>query len=290
MELYVDLAGEVVLVTGGSSGIGEAAVRVCLEAGANVAFCARGGQALDATCERLRTAGFGEDRVLAQRADVSNATAVAAFFAAATERFGGLNGVIHAAAVLGPIGNICDVEPSEWLRALEIDLFGSFLVVREACRHMRDRGGRIALFSGGGASGPFPNYSAYACSKVGVVRLTETIAEEMGPHGVAINCVAPGFVATNIHIGTLDAGPEAAGTTYFAKTQDEIASGGVSPELGARAAAFLISNAAGGITGKFVSAVHDELADWTAHTDILASTDVFTLRRILPRDRGMDWQ
>lgn len=264
------LSGKSVIVTGASMGIGETAARICLEAGARVTLCARGGEALDSVIARFEAMGYA-DAVTGLPTDVSRKDDVPRLFDRAQESFGEVDGVIHAAAVLGPIASITEVEPDAWLETVHIDLFGTFLVVREACRRMRDRGGRIALFAGGGASAPFPKHTAYACSKVAVVRFTETVALEMHAHDIEINCIAPGLVATRMTAG-------------------KDISNAVSPEYGARAAAFLVSDAAKGINGKFVAAVHDDYVRWHEHPDALHTTDIFTLRRILPRERGMDWQ
>jgi NAD(P)-dependent dehydrogenase (short-subunit alcohol dehydrogenase family) len=151
-------------------------------------------------------------------------------------------------------------------------------------------GGRIVVFSGGGASGPFPNYTAYACSKVAVVRLIETAALEMAPYGIEINCLAPGFVLTRMHKQTIEAGAMTVGADYFERTQSEIQRGGTPIEVAARAALFLASDRSSGITGKLVSARHDGWREWPDHISELQTNDIFTLRRILPKDRGMDWQ
>jgi len=221
---------------------------------------------------------------------VSRADQVEALFEAAQAAHGAVHGLIHCAAVLGPIGPLADADPGEWLDALHINLFGSFLVMREAVRRMRERGGgRLVLFSGGGAGYGFPNYSSYAAAKVAVVRLVETLAREVGAQGIEVNALAPGFVATRIHAQTLEAG-ERAGAEYLRSTREQLAAGGVPPGVGANAAVFLVSDAARGITGKFVAAPYDDLAQWLEHLDTLRSTDVFTLRRIVPRDRGEAWQ
>jgi NAD(P)-dependent dehydrogenase (short-subunit alcohol dehydrogenase family) len=285
----IDLNGRNILVTGGSQGIGASAVVKALESGANVVFCAR--TATDVTAAEARYANdFGARRVAGIAADVSDPTSVEAALDAVRERFGALHGVIHAAAILGPIGNVLDVEPQAWLRTLEINLYGTFLVVRAAWRTMRrSGGGRIAVFSGGGAATPFPRYTAYACSKVGVVRFVESVAIEMAEDRVAINAIAPGFVATRMHRETLAAG-EAAGRDYLARTKADLEKGGVPAELGAEAACFFISDAAAGITGRFAAAPWDDWRGWPERLEELRGSDFFTLRRILPRDRGSDWQ
>ena len=283
-----NLVGKNILVTGGSLGIGYAAAETCLKAGASVVICARNSIDLQAAVTQLKSQGY--DKVAELSADVTQIEQVEAALNAVESHFGKLDAVIHAAGILGPIGTLTQVDPIEWFNTIQVNLFGAVLVTRQAClRLQKTGGGRIVLFSGGGAAYAFPNYSAYACSKVGVVRLTETIAEEMADDHIQINCVAPGFVITRLHQQTLAAG-ELAGKDYLEKTKAQIDQGGVSPYVGAAAAAFFASDAAEGITGKFVAAPHDGWKDWGAHLPELRDTDIFTLRRILPKERGMDWQ
>jgi NAD(P)-dependent dehydrogenase (short-subunit alcohol dehydrogenase family) len=272
-----DLHGTSIVVTGGSMGIGQAVARACLEAGANVTICARGGHALARAQSEFRESGFAAS-IASVEADVSIAADVARTFDVAAARFGRVDGVVNAAAVLGPAGSILDVDPEAWLQAVRIDLFGTFLVTREACKHMRARGGRIVLFAGGGASAPYPNFTAYASSKVAVVRFAETAAQEMHAAGIEINALAPGLVNTRMVEQTQRSG--------FATP----AAAAVSPDIAARATAFLLSNAARGITGKFVAPNFDDYERWPEHLAELRATDVFTLRRILPKERGMEWQ
>ena len=288
MTPEIDLSSKNILITGGSMGIGYAAAEACLQANGRVAICARNRDDLDKAVSSLKEQGH--QHIVGISADVTQQDEVETVLNEVESHFGSLNAVIHSAGIYGPIGSITDVNPEEWLDAIRINLFGSFLVARQSClRLQKNGGGRIALFSGGGAATPFPNYTAYACSKVGVVRFTETIAQEMAPHQIEINCIAPGFVITRLHQQTLAAG-HLAGEKFLETTKAQIEKGGVPVSLGAATAAFLISDRAKGITGKFVAAPYDGWSDWPEHLDELKSTDIFTLRRILPKERGMDWQ
>jgi 3-oxoacyl-[acyl-carrier protein] reductase len=282
------LSGKRVVVTGASRGIGFACAAEALRGGASVMMCARGADELRAAAELL--AGEFPGRVVYERADVSSEADVVRACDRTLEAFGGIDGVVHAAAVLAPIGNVLEVDPAAWRANLDVNLFGTFLIVRHAARRMRPAGGRIVAFSGGGASGPFPNYTAYACAKVALVRFVETVAQELRADGIEINALAPGFVATRMHHETLAAGAAAAGAAYLERTKGELESGGVPPEVPAGAAAFLISDRARGITGKFVSAVYDGWQTWPEHLAELDGGDLFTLRRILPKERGLSWQ
>lgn len=276
------------LITGGSRGIGFACAAEALRAGASVTLCARGAGELRAA-HALLAGEFGAARVASETCDVAREVEVERACERATATFGALDAVIHAAAILPPIGNVLEVDPAAWRANLEVNVFGTFAVVRHAARRMRGRGGRIVAFSGGGASGPFPNYTAYACSKVAVVRFVETVAVELRDEGIEINALAPGFVATRMHQDTLAAG-SAAGVDYLERTKGELEGGGVPPEVPAAAAVFLISERARGITGRFVSAVYDGWQHWPDHLAEIEGSDLFTLRRILPKERGLTWQ
>jgi len=283
-----DLTGKIVVITGGSMGIGFACAEVCLRAGARVMICARTEKPLRDAITRLHERGYVD--IKAKVADVTKVEDIKALLEVTIKEYGSLDGLIHCAAVLGPVGPMTDVESEPWFDAIHINLYGTFLVTRLACRQMMTRGGgRIVIFSGGGAASPFPNYTAYGCGKAAVVRLAETLAQEVRPFNIQVNCIAPGFVVTKMHEGTLAAG-EKAGREYLDRTRREIESGGVPASLPARTAAFLLSDRAKGITGKLVASVHDGWEAWPDHLEELQQTDIFTLRRILPKDRGMNWQ
>lgn len=302
------LAGRGVVVTGGSSGIGYACAEEVLRAGGRVVLSARGAERV-ARAVALLAGEYGGGRVHGVVADVGVEGDVARLFREAEGWLGAVTGVIHAAGIQGPIGPTAEVEPAAWLEAVRINLFGSYLVAAAAVRVMggaevaegaaaRGDGGAvgsIVLLSGGGAATPFPRYTAYAASKAGVVRLAESLAVEVAELGIRVNALAPGFVATPIHEATLAAG-ELAGSEYLRRTREQLAEGGVPAELAARAAVFLLSDESVGITGRLVSAPWDRWWEWperlgrSGQPGGAAADDLFRLRRIVPRDRGGEWQ
>lgn len=278
------LPEKTVLITGGSMGIGRACAAETLEAGARVVLVARGKETLDDTAHELAEE-HGTERVIAITADIGRADDVERAVAESIEHFDRIDGLVHAAAQIGPIGPLLDTGPEAWAATIQTNLVGTYNVAAAVGRAMRAAGtGRIVLFSGGGGTSPFPNYSAYASSKAAVVRLAETLAYELQPHNVTVNALAPGFVATRMHKATLAAG-EHAGTDYLERTRRELEAGGVPPRLAARAVVFLLSDRAAGITGRLLAAPWDRWWEWPEHQDAIEDTDLFTLRRIVPEDR-----
>jgi 3-oxoacyl-[acyl-carrier protein] reductase len=137
--------------------------------------------------------------------------------------------------------------------------------------------GRAVTLSGGGGTAPLARYDAYAASKAAVVRLTENVAVD---GEVEVNCVAPGFVATRMHAGTLTAGPEAAGADYYRRTQAQLAEGGFPAAEAAALVAFLLSDSAAGISGRLLSAQWDPWREDEFRRRLRNDRSLATLRRI----------
>jgi 3-oxoacyl-[acyl-carrier protein] reductase len=131
--------------------------------------------------------------------------------------------------------------------------------------------------------------TAYAASKAAVVRFAESLALEVKDEGIDVNAIAPGALNTRMMQELLAAGPAAVGSAFFARMKRIADEGGTPLEKGAALAVFLASAASDGITGKLLSAVWDPWHTLPAHLEDLARTDVYTLRRIVPPDRGLRW-
>jgi NAD(P)-dependent dehydrogenase (short-subunit alcohol dehydrogenase family) len=284
------LAGRVALITGGTRGLGLEIARAYLDAGADgVCVCGRDPVALQHAAGVLEGVAGPAQRVLAVPADVSVAEDVERLVDTVLTGLGGLTILVSNAGIYGPKGTIDRVDWSEWVGAIEVNLFGSVLPARAVASHFKDRGyGKIVQLSGGGATGPLPGLSAYAASKAAVVRFAETLAGELREHRVDVNAIAPGALNTRMLDEVLAAGPGQVGADFYAQALAQQRSGGVPLSRGAELAVFLGSAASDGITGKLLSAVWDPWSELPRHSADLQS-DVYTLRRIVPGDRGLDW-
>jgi NAD(P)-dependent dehydrogenase (short-subunit alcohol dehydrogenase family) len=269
--LSADLHRRRILVTGGSMGLGLAVCQVLAAQGARVVAASRGRTDLEAAVSELEGSGH-EALVL----DVSDAAAWPQAMAT-IDRGGALDGLVTAAGILGPIGALETAEMEQFAATIAINLVGTALALHHALPRLRLCGGRAVTFSGGGGTGPLPRFDAYAASKAAVVRLTENVATETG---VPVNCVAPGFVATRIHDDTLAAGPEAAGAAYYERTRAQLQEGGFPASEAAELVAYLLSDGAGQISGRLISAQWDPWRDEAFRDRLRGDPDLGRLRRI----------
>jgi NAD(P)-dependent dehydrogenase (short-subunit alcohol dehydrogenase family) len=278
------------IVTGGSLGLGQAIVREFVKEGASVLFCARGEAALDELRRDLARHLRPEQKISALPCDITSAKEVAALFERFASEFGTLHTLVNNAGIYGPKGPSESVDWHEWTRAMEINLYGTFLSCRAAIPLMKKAGhGKIINLSGGGATNPLPRLSAYAASKAAVVRLTETLAEELRDVHIDVNAVAPGALNTRLLDEVLEAGPEKVGETFFKKMRRQAEEGGDGLEQGARLCVYLASDASDGITGKLISAQWDPWENLHERRAEIATSDIYTLRRIVPKDRAKNW-
>ncbi len=286
------LTGRSAIITGASQGLGRAIAEQFVRAGASVLLVARDEECLRQTERDLaaRTRQPGQV-VVAFAGDVSRPETCQAIVAHALGVLPGLTALVNNAGIYGPKGPIEDNDWGEWVRTIEVNLFGTVLMCRAALPHLRKQGyGKIINLSGGGATAPLPRLSAYAASKAAVVRFTETLAEETRGDGIDVNAVAPGALNTRLLDEILAAGPEKVGKNFYERSLKQKAEGGVALDRGAELAVFLASAASDGITGRLLSAVWDDWAGLPARRQKLAGSDIFTLRRIVPKDRGEQWQ
>ncbi len=235
-----------IVVVGGTGGLGSAVVGALLARGDRVLATGRDPDRLDA----LRRRGAA-----ASPLDLGDPGCGEALATAAREELGPtLDGLALVAGRLEPIGPTRAVDLEALAATLDEHVLGALRVI-QACAPLLDAATEpsLVLFSGGGATGPFPRYSAYALAKVATVRLAENLAAE--EPGWRVNAVAPGFVATGMHETTLAADRDAVGP-YFEETERRLREA-TPPEAAAGLVAFLLSPASTGISGRLVSAVWD---------------------------------
>lgn len=284
------LSGKVAIITGANQGLGLEIAKQYVSAGADVMLCARNADLLQEVQTDLLKLAIPEQKVLAKAGDVSVEADVQALVSDTLTTLGGCHILVNNAGIYGPKGAVEEVNWSEWIKAIEINVYGSVLMCRAILPHFKAQGyGKVIQLSGGGATNPIPRISAYAVSKAAIVRFAETLAEEVRGTGIDVNSIAPGALNTRMLDEVLEAGPEKVGKDFYERSLKQKDSGGAPLGRGAELALFLASAASDGITGKLISAVWDNWEHWPEHLEELSSSDVYTLRRIVGRDRGCVW-
>jgi 3-oxoacyl-[acyl-carrier protein] reductase len=288
------LKDKVAIITGASKGLGFEIAKKYIEAGVSgLAICARNKTDLFiATNELEKLVDPLQQKLDSCQVDVSNPDSANRFIKEVVYRFGHIDILVNNAGIYEPIGLTEDVQYDEWVRTIEINLFGSANMCRGVLPYLKSNNtcGKIIQIAGGGATKPMPRFSAYAASKAAVVRFAETIATECKNDGIDVNCISPGALNTDMLDEALVAGKDAVGFDRYKELVNQKENGGDSIENAADLAVFLGSYLSDGISGKLISAVWDSWSSLPEHIDELKSTDIYTLRRIVPADRNKNWQ
>jgi 3-oxoacyl-[acyl-carrier protein] reductase len=282
------LAGKRAVITGASQGLGQSIATLFAKEGADVLVCARSAGDLKLAEERIRAEARG--KVAAKVASIASEADVRALVEEAEQKLGGLDVLVCNAGIYGPKGPIDELDWASWVEAIQINLLGTVLCCRLFLPLLKKSPrGKIILLSGGGATKPLPFLSAYAASKAGVVRFGETLAGELAEFGIDVNSVAPGALNTRMLQEVLDAGPEKVGAAFYRASIEQREKGGTPLDAGASLCLYLASDESNGITGKLISAAWDPWREFAEHRQDLDKTDIYTLRRIVPGERGLSW-
>ena len=269
-----------IVLTGSSTGIGRAIAERLLSRGHRVWGLARSDQADFA-------AQHGENFRHA-RCDVSRWSDVERAAAEVAAAWPHVDALIACAGLQGEVGRALAADPTRWSETVRANLDGTFYVLRafDALLARASRRAKVVCFSGGGATKSRPRFSAYGVAKTAVVRLVETIADEERGRPFDINAIAPGAINTRLTDEVLALGPAVVGEAEFAAAQKQKATGGASLEKVLGLVEWLLSPASDGITGRLIAAPWDPWPTLAAHKDELAGSDIYTLRRIVPEERG----
>ena len=243
-------------------------------AGARVGLLSRSQAELDLAKLEIEQAGGNALRL---RADVRDPEQLQAAVDRMRAAFGGIDALIAAAGVQGPIGPFPATRAKPWNETIEINLIGTVNACRAVLPPMMEkRRGKIILIAGGGSGHSRPNFSAYAASKAALVRFAECLAEEVRDDNVQVNCVSPGGAYTHMTDEILHAGEERAGRREIEEAEQVRVTGGITPEKQIQLALFLASERSNHISGKLIH-VND---DWRRFEQENMKPELFTLRRV----------
>lgn len=270
----MSLQGKAIIVTGGSRGIGKAIVEKLHEAGASVLAVSRSAQDL-----KLLDSQFKE-RFASLAIDITASRAPGACLEELSRLPGELHGIVCAAGIIGPLGPLEELSPEDWEHVFQVNVFAAMRLSQAVLPKLKQRkSGSIVLFSGGG-QGPQANRTAYTASKGAIWRFTESLGHELLPHNVRVNAIAPGAVNTRFLDEVLEAGPGKVGESDYQAAVKQKQQGGTPPGKAAELALYLLSDRSRGLSGKVISAVWDNYAEWNNLEKITAS-DQFAFRRVV---------
>ncbi|MDD3179148.1 MAG: SDR family NAD(P)-dependent oxidoreductase [Opitutaceae bacterium] len=271
------------VLTGSSTGIGRALAERLLARGHHVWGLARSDQG--------EFAARHDGKFRAAQCDVAEWPQVERAAAEVAAAWPHVDGLICCAGLQGEIGRTVTTNPARWSATVRANLDGTFNAIRafHALLSRAPRRAKIVCFSGGGATKARPNFSAYGVAKTGVVRLVETIAEEERQTVLDINAVAPGAINTRLTDEVIALGPAVAGEAEYQAAAKQKAGGGASLDKALGLVEWLLSPASDGISGRLISAPWDPWPTLGNRAADLARSDIFTLRRIVPEDRGQQW-
>lgn len=253
----------VAIVTGGSRGVGKTITRALSEMGYRVHICARHEEELIRTTKEI-------PNVQPVRLDVTDRVATRAWLEELIAREGRVDILVNNVGIMSAVGPFVTLDMDEWEAVFDRNLFS----VARICRHVLpvmidQRGGCIINLAGGGSAYPRQRFTAYACSKAAILRLSDTLAEEMKEFHIRVNAVAPGMQQSAIWRHALRVG-ECPPHEHWAD-----------PTALVKLIKYIVSSPV--LTGKFL-----HIEDDYEHIDeqVLAS-ELYTLRRISPSGRSV---
>jgi 3-oxoacyl-[acyl-carrier protein] reductase len=262
-----------VLVTGAGRGIGKRIAIGFASLGAKVGLLARSKAEIDLCHLEIGHAGGSATRILADVRDYERMTAV---MHQMRIDLGGVDVLVCAAGVQGPIGPFVETQPKAWQETIDTNLTGVMNCCRAVLPQMIERRrGKIIVVTGGGARQGRPNFSLYAATKTALARFVESVAEEVSEHNVQINCMSPGGSYTHMTDQILAAG-ERAGWREIEDAQQIRMTGGIPPEQQVELALFLASEQSNHITGRMLH-VQD---NWKKLKEKAVNPELYTLRRV----------
>ena len=265
------LKDKVAIITGGGRGIGKAVAEGFANDGARVVIASEIEDEFAQVAEEL-----GVDHL---KTDVTKIGEVKRLIKHTVSRYGKIDILINAAGMQQPVGTLLEVSVSDWRKTVTVNLIGTMSCCKLSLPSMiSNKKGKIINFGGGGAISPRIAFSAYASSKAGVIRLTETLAEEVKEFNIDVNVVHPGSVNTAMIEDIVAAGPDTVGEAAHRQAVGVQAGNSISMEDVQEFVTFLASDDSDGITGR---TLYNEWDDWRDLTkDSLEGSSLYTLRRI----------
>ena len=261
---------KIIIITGGAKGLGFYLTKGFVESGNTVIVISRDSEALKLCSKKLK---LSKGKIITYVCDVKKYANVSNVIKKIVKRFKQIDVLINNAGVMTPVGVFDKLDMKEIINNIDVNLLGPVNTMHNVLRHMKYlKKGKIINISGGGAVKPLKELALYSATKTALVRLSETLANEYLDYNIQINCIAPGFLNTDIHKQLLDC--DIVSDKLKNDFNSKIKSQTDDPNLTYRLCELLVSEKSINITGRLISSVYDKLPSMELDESI------FTLRRI----------
>lgn len=188
----MSVKGKVTVITAAASGIGKATALQFAREGSKLAICDIDEKSLEATRKELSTL----TDVIAVKCNMAEISEIDLFFEKVIAKYGTIDILINNAGIAGPTKPITEVEPEEWDLTLNVNLRGGYYCIKKAAPFMIKKNfGKIVNISSMSGKRPLLNRAPYCASKMGVIGMTRTVADELGKYNITVNAVCPGAIS-----------------------------------------------------------------------------------------------
>lgn len=277
-----------VLISGATGGFGSALSIKYYKEGANLLLIGRSSNKLNILKNKLTKDKTSNQFIITIKLDLSNLDIIKKVINKELNNINKIDILINCAAIQGPIGKSWENNFKEWQKTFNTNFYSTMILTNTILPFMlKFKTGNIINISGGGSTSSRPDFSSYAISKTAIVRYTEILADELSNTKIKVNSVAPGIMATNMIKNVIKNKKNITNLKEF-KTAQKVLSEGDNMNKAIDLCIFLSSKESNRINGKLISATWDPWHLLNSNKNNISESDIYTLRRILPEDRGFN--
>ncbi len=278
-----------VIITGSTGGLGSALALKYLNEGANLILIGRTESKLNSLKTKLIKNIIINQFIITIKLDLGNLNSIPKIINKELKKIPKVDILINCAAIQGPIGKSWENNFKEWEKSFNINFYSIMIMTNTILPFMiKNNNGSIINISGGGSTTSRPDFSSYAISKTALVRYTEILSDELSNTKIKVNSISPGVMATNM-IKQVIKYKKSIKNKKELFTANKVLLEGDNKDNAINLCIFLSTNESNGINGKLISALWDPWNKFKKYQSYIANSDIYTLRRIIPEDRGMNW-
>jgi short-subunit dehydrogenase len=277
-----------IVISGATGGFGSALAFKYFQEGANLLLIGRNNNKLNSLKNKLIKDKINNQFILTIKLDLSNLDIIKKVIIKEFGNITKIDTLINCAAIQGPIGKSWENNFKEWQKTFNTNFYSTMILTNTILPFMlKHNSGSIINISGGGSTSSRPDFSSYAISKTAIVRYTEILADELSNTKIKVNSVAPGIMATNMIKKVIKNKKNITNLKEFNAAQKVLTEGDNMCKA-IDLCLFLSSKESNGINGKLISANWDPWHLLKSNKNYILESDIYTLRRILPEDRGFN--